>query len=90
MTFRKSKLIDNRLSWHPLGLCAKFGSQGDRIGTENLFQPSKQTGWFDVILVKRILRAKVASSPFLGPSLARSCEAHFAGPDRRAFSQAKE
>ena len=40
MTFRKSKLIDNRLSWHPLRLC---GSQRDQIGTENLFQPSKQT-----------------------------------------------
>ena len=50
-------------------LCVKFGSQGDQIGTENLqFQPSKQTGSFDVILAKlyvwkcwfanRILRAK--------------------------------
>ena len=58
MTFRKSKLIDNRVSWHPLRLCVKFGSQGDQIGTENLFQPSKQTGSFDVILVKRILRAE--------------------------------
>ena len=52
------KLIDNRLSWHPLRLCVKFGSQGDQIGAENLFQPSKQTGSFDVILVKRILRAE--------------------------------
>ena len=58
MMFRKSKLIDNRLSWHPLRLCVKFGSQGEQIGTENLFQPSKQTGSFDVILVKRILRAE--------------------------------
>ena len=58
MTFRKSKLIDNRPSWHPLRLCVKFGSQGDQIGTENLFQPSKQTGSFDVILIKRILRAE--------------------------------
>ena len=58
MTFRKSKLIDNRVSWHPLRLCVKFGSQGDQIGTENLFQPSKQTGSFDVILIKRILRAE--------------------------------
>ena len=34
-------------------LCVKFGSQGDLIGTENLqFQPSKQTGSFDVILAK--------------------------------------
>ena len=34
-------------------LCVKFGSQGDQIGTENLqFQPSKQTGSFDVILAK--------------------------------------
>ena len=49
-------MIDNRLSWHPLCLCVKFGSQGDQFGTENLFQPSKQTGSFDVILVKRILR----------------------------------
>ena len=55
MTFRKSKLIDNRPSWHPLRLCVKFGSQGDQIGTENLFQPSMQTGLFDVILAKRIL-----------------------------------
>ena len=34
-------------------LCVKFDSQGDQIGTENLqFQPSKQTGSFDVILAK--------------------------------------
>ena len=58
MTFRKSKLIDNRLSWQPLRLCVRFGSQGDQIGTENLFQPSKQTGSFDVIRAKRILRAE--------------------------------
>ena len=58
MTFRKSKLIDNRPSWHPLRLCVKFGSQGDQIGTENLFQPSMQTGSFVVILAKRILRAE--------------------------------
>ena len=58
MTFRKSKLIDNRPSWHPLRLCVKFGSQGDQIGTENLFQPSMQTGSFDVILANRILRAE--------------------------------
>ena len=32
--------------------------QGDQIDTENLFQPSKQTGSFDIILVKRILRAE--------------------------------
>ena len=25
-------------------LCVKFGSQGDHIATENLFQPSKKTG----------------------------------------------
>ena len=32
---------------------------GGQIGTENLFQPSKQTGSFDVrLLVKRILRAE--------------------------------
>ena len=55
MTFRKSKLIDNRPSWHPLRLYDKFGSQGDQDGTENLFQTSKQTGSFDVILAKRIL-----------------------------------
>ena len=58
MTFRKSKLIDNRPSWHPLCLCFKFGSQRDQIGTENLFQPSMQTGSFDVILANRILRAE--------------------------------
>ena len=97
MTFRKSKLIDNRpilalnfrrnvethcsycqnpmfCRWllnslleedqqrmkiaFSLGrdnccLCVKFGSQGFIIiGTENLFQPSKQMGSFDVILVK--------------------------------------
>ena len=51
-------MIDNRLSCHLLRLCVKCGSQGDQIGTENLFQPSKQTGSFDVILVKRILRAE--------------------------------
>ena len=58
MTFRKSKLIDNSLSWHPFRLCVKFGFQGDQIDTENLFQPSKQTGSFDIILLKRILRAE--------------------------------
>ena len=58
MTLRKSKLIDNRSSWHPLRLCDKFGFQGDQIGTENLFQPSKQTGSFDVILENRTLRAE--------------------------------
>ena len=58
MMFRKSKLIDNRPSWHLLCLCFKFGSQGDQIGTENLFQLSMQTGSFDVILAKRILRAE--------------------------------
>ena len=36
----------------------QFGSQGDQIGTENLFQPSMQTGSFVVILAKRILRAE--------------------------------
>ena len=35
MTFRKTKLIDNRPSWHPLRLCDKFGSQGDQIGTKS-------------------------------------------------------
>ena len=30
MTFRKTKLIDNRPSWHPLRLCDKYGSQGDQ------------------------------------------------------------
>ena len=58
MTFRKSKLIDNRPNWHPLRPCVKFGSQGDQIGTENLFQPSMQTDSFDVILAKRILCAE--------------------------------
>ena len=58
MTFRKSKLIDNRSSWHPLRLCVKFGSQGDQIGTENLFQPSVQTGSFDIIFANRLLRAE--------------------------------
>ena len=58
MTFRKSKLIDNRPSWHTLRWCVKFGSQGDQIGTENLFQPSMQTGSFDVILAKKILCAE--------------------------------
>ena len=58
MTFRKTKLIDNRPSWHLLRQRVKFGSQGDQIGTDNLFQPSKQTGSFDAILAKRILRAE--------------------------------
>ena len=31
------------------------------MGTENLFQPSRQTGLFDVILAKRILRAEDTS-----------------------------
>ena len=51
-------MIDNRPTWFPLRLCDKFGSQGDQIGTENLFQPSKQTGSFDVILENRTLRAE--------------------------------
>ena len=51
-------MIDNRPSWHPLRLCVKFGSQGDQIGAENLFQPSMQTGSFVVILAKRLLRAE--------------------------------
>ena len=58
MTLQKSKLIDNRPSWHSLRLCDKFGFQGDQIGSENLFQPSMQTGSFDVILAKRTLRAE--------------------------------
>ena len=58
MTFQKSKLIDNRPNWHPLRPCVKFGSQGDQIGTENLFQPSMQTGSLYVILAKRILCAE--------------------------------
>ena len=29
-----------------------------QVSSENLFQPSKQTGSFDVVLVKRILRAE--------------------------------
>ena len=34
-------------------LCVKFGSQGDHVGSENLFQPpSKQKRSFDVILAK--------------------------------------
>ena len=41
-------MIDNRLSWHPLRLCVKFGFQGDQI----------RTGSFDVTLVKRKLRAE--------------------------------
>ena len=32
-----------------LSVCQIWFS-GDRIGNKNLFQPSKQTGWFDVIL----------------------------------------
>ena len=51
-------MTDNRPSWHPLRRCFKFGSQGDQIGTENLFQRSMQTGSFVVILAKRILRAE--------------------------------
>ena len=39
-------------------MCVNFGSQWDQIGTENLFQPSKQQGLFDVILAKRMLRAE--------------------------------
>ena len=65
MTFRKSKLIENRPSRHSLRLCDKFGSQGNQIGTENLFQPSKQTGSFDVILAKRILRAEDSRTEFV-------------------------
>ena len=60
MTFPKTRVIDNRPSWHPLCLCDKFGSQGDQIGTKNVFQPSKQSrgGAFDLVLAKRILRVE--------------------------------
>ena len=52
-------MIDNRPSWRPLRLCDKFGSQGDQIGTKNVFQPqSRRGGSFDLVLAKRILRAK--------------------------------
>ena len=33
-------------------LRVKFGSKGDHTGTQNLFQLSKQTGSFDVIVAK--------------------------------------
>ena len=33
-------------------LCVKFGSKGDHTETENLFQPPKQTGSFNVILAR--------------------------------------
>ena len=56
-------MIDNRPSWHPIRLCVKFGSQGDQIGAENLFQPSMQTRSFDVILAKSTLRAEDKSDP---------------------------
>ena len=59
MTFRKTKLIDNRPSWHPLRLCDKFGSQGDQIGTKKCFSlQSRRGGSFDLVLAKRILRAE--------------------------------
>ena len=61
MTFRKTKLIGNRPSWHLLRQRDKFGFQEDQIGTENVFQPSKQTkgaSSFDIYLKKRILRAE--------------------------------
>ena len=53
MTFRKSKLIDNRPGWHSLRLCVKFGSQGVRLVPRTCFSP--QTGSFDIILAKRII-----------------------------------
>ena len=55
----KTNLNDNRPSWHLLRQRDKFGSQGDQIGTDNLFQPSKQTwGSLDLVLAKRTLRAE--------------------------------
>ena len=133
MTFRKTKLIDNRPSWHPLRLCEKYGSQGD----QGISPQSRRGDSFDLDLAKRILRAEdksdqvysscgrkmkilhqlysfvssalfsyeneksdseerfkrsvqalhptSVSSPFLGPSLARSREVR---PKRRACSQA--
>ena len=133
MTFRKTKLIDNRPSWHPLRLCDKYGSQGD----QGISPQSRRGDSFDLDLAKRILRAEdksdqvysscgrkmkilhqlysfvssalfsyenekseseerfkrpvqalhptSVSSPFLGPSLARSREVR---PKRRAYSQA--
>ena len=103
MTFRKSKLIDNRPSWHPLRLCVKFGSQGDQIGSENLFQPSMQTGSFDVILdlAKRILRAEDKSDRVCSScgttmkilhqlySFVSSASSPFAGPSRLRRSLAR-
>ena len=35
------------------------------MGTENLFQPSRQTGLFNVILAKRILRARISRTEFV-------------------------
>ena len=54
MTFRKTKLIDNRPSWHPLRLCDKYGSQGD----QGISPQSRRGGSFDLVLAKRILRAE--------------------------------
>ena len=90
MTFRKSKLIDNRPSWHPLRLRVKFGSQGDEIGTENLFQPSVQTGSFDVACEQALLfgRAKLAARERASERRSREGQARFAYPNRRACSQA--
>ena len=39
---------------------------GDQIGIENLFQPSKQTGSFVLILAKRILPAEDKSDRVYG------------------------
>ena len=61
MTFRKTKLIDNRPSWHRLRLRDKFGSQGDhiRLVPRTCFSPqSRRGGSFDLVLAKRILRAE--------------------------------
>ena len=39
-------------------MCQIWFSGPDQIAIENLFQPSMQTGSFDIILAKRILRAE--------------------------------
>ena len=58
MTFRKTKLIDNRPSWHPLRLCYKFGSQGNQMVLRTCFSPQiRWGGSFDLVLARRIVWA---------------------------------
>ena len=80
-------MIDNRPSWHPLCLCDKFGFQGDQIGTENLFQPSKQRGSFDVILARGYCELRISWTEFVVQLYSFVSSALFSSENRESESE---